>query len=466
MRSKNSSQGPAASPKRGESQPAARALPAPLATRPHAFGPTTYPRRGLNPCPHVATGFLRFLRIFLAFFRLEVLDERTLNGSLGSLGIPVLVTSDDTADFELESTPLINTLIDQRYRVLGVLGHGATSEVYLCSDEDTNTKVVLKRMLCEHESAERFRVAFCHEAQALMRIDHPGVLRMLDAVVTENGPAYLVTEALRGEPLADLLARQPLLPTDLVLIIARQLASALVAVHQKGVVHRDVKPDNLFLVGPKGNPFGVKLIDFGMAKLPDGPPDPPTNMVVGTAEYMAPEQVMADEVDGRTDIYSFGILLFRLCTGHLPFEQGSGMDLFSHQVFSSIPPASWLNEELDPRMASLIRRATHKHPDNRYRSISMVLAELDGMVGMHPHSTPPPPPLRISPDIYVPNNDNGKQFASLLGARYRSIVPAGFFDDGHDAEFPLTRRRSTPPSVAPPAAPAHSPDVDSGSGRE
>lgn len=358
-----------------------------------------------------------------------------------------MVATDHVVDFKLESTPLANRLIDQRYQVLGLVGQGATSQVYLCVDVETDTRVVLKEMLCDHRAGEQLRVRFCNEARAMSRIDHPGVVRFLDAVVPEEGPAYLVMEPLRGEPLSELLARRPLLPFDLVLVIARQVATALAAVHQKGIVHRDVKPDNLFLLGPPEQPFGVKVIDFGMAKLPESRDTQPTNMVVGTAEYMAPEQVMADPVDARTDIYSFGILLFRLFTGHLPFEDGSGMDLLSHQIFSPVPPASWLMDEPDPRIDALIRRATHKHPDNRYSTMSMLVAELDGLVGLHPHSTPPPPPLRVTPDVYAPSNGHGRRFANLLSSRYHSIIPAGFFDDGHDAEFPLTRRRpTTPPS--------------------
>jgi serine/threonine-protein kinase len=219
------------------------------------------------------------------------------------------------------------------------------------------------------------------EAEALRGIDHPNVVRVLDTGKTDGGTPYLVLEAVPGETLGDYLRRQGTPPFEVALTLVRQAAQGLAAAHRAGIVHRDVKPDNFLLLGPAGDPFGIKLIDFGMAKLGSSGISG-SHTILGTVEYMAPEQILAEAVDARTDVYAMGVVMFRLFTGHLPFETTQPADLLRHQLFSSLPPPSWLEEELDPRIERMIMTATRKNPANRYESMAGLLLDLDAIVGV------------------------------------------------------------------------------------
>jgi len=368
-----------------------------------------------------------------------------------------LTTKTPAHDFVLSPTPLADSLIDERYRVHGLVGEGATSKVYLCTDETLHDRepVVVKHLSPGKATTEALIRRFAVEAEALERLEHPSVVRLLRHSVPPEGDAYLVMEALTGETLGEYLLRNPLPPTDLALMIARQVAVALLTVHQSGLLHRDVKPDNLFLLGPKGAPYGVKIIDFGMAQLSLGTSTTEPDLVLGTAAYMAPEQVMAERVDERTDIYAFGIVLFRLFSGQLPFSGAEGVNLLCHQVFSEVPSLSSVVANVDPRIEGLVRRATRKHPENRTPNVGMMLAELESILGFHNLPVAPHPPLRVVPDHYSPTSPEGRRATSLLVHRYRTLCPeavlSSFLDDS-EPEFALVRRRPTtppPPSVGP-----------------
>src|SRR5690606_17193414 len=134
-------------------------------------------------------------------------------------------------------------------------------------------------------------------------------------------------EALRGETLGDYLKREEAMPVDLAVFLIREAALALASVHTAGVVHRDIKPDNLFLVGEIGRPQSLKVLDFGMARLSDEIYDENSTSILGTVQYMAPEQILVEPVDARTDGYALGVVLFRMLTGHLPFDAQSKNDL-------------------------------------------------------------------------------------------------------------------------------------------
>ncbi len=382
----------------------------------------------------------------------------------GMSRVPVgstLTTIAPAHDFPLSPTPLADSLIDARYRVHGLVGEGATSKVYLCTDEalPESEPVVVKQMSPGQTTSEHLLRRFAVEADALERLEHPSVVRLLRHSVPPRGDAYLVMEALTGETLGELLDRIPVPETDLALLIARQVAVALLAVHRSGLVHRDVKPDNLFLLGPKGAPYGVKIIDFGMAQLPEAASALEPELVVGTAAYMAPEQVMAEPVDPRTDVYAFGIVLFRMFSGHLPFEGAEGTNLLCHQVFSEVPPLSSAVAHVDPRIVGLIRRATRKHPENRTPSVALMLAELESILGFNTLAGPPNPPLRVVPDHYLPVSPQGRRYTSLLVRRYRALCPdavlSSWLDDS-EPEFALVRRRATTPPPAPVGPPVAS----------
>jgi serine/threonine-protein kinase len=330
-------------------------------------------------------------------------------------------------EFRPSESQLSGMVLGDRYKVHGYLTRGATARIYLGEDLREHVPVAIKMLAPEesiksHELAERMLL----EADALRGIDHPNVVRVLDSGATSSGVPYLVLEALPGETLGDFLRRQGTPPFELALSLVRQAAQGLVAAHRAGVVHRDVKPDNFVLVGPNDEPFGLKLIDFGMAKLDTaGSGSSGTHTILGTVEYMAPEQILAEPVDARTDVYAMGVVMFRLFTGHLPFDTSLPADLLRHQLFSSMPPPSWLEAELDSRIERMILTATHKHPDNRYSSMQELLDDLDAVVGVSAREVSRRE-LKVTPDAYAPRSTRGAEALAILAEKfgpYASLPP-------------------------------------------
>ena len=355
----------------------------------------------------------------------------------------------DLASFGARPTSRAGEFLGDRYRIEGLLGTGGTSNVYLALDTQVGNSVVVKQLNREGAGNEGIRERFLEEAEALSNVRHPRILHVLDFAEPSDGPPYLVTEALIGETLASLLGRQPLLPMSVTLMIARQTAEGLNAVHARGLVHRDIKPGNLFLLGQRGAPFGLKIIDFGMAKLSDSNDASGVQTVLGTIEYMAPEQTMADPVDGRTDIYSFGIMLFRLLTGRLPFQASEGLDLLGHQHFSPVPSPSCIQSSTEPHLDAIVTRATRKHPANRYPNMRDMLSALDSAFG-NGDGEHTQMDLVVDPDVYQPQNPKGREVAELLAKRWSTLPPIG----NGQAERDVTSLLTYPKPLAPDAADA------------
>lgn len=330
--------------------------------------------------------------------------------------------------YRLQPSPKIGLMLGGRYEIVGLLDRGGSSEVYLAKDALGESPVIVK-ILTEVAAADtQYRERFIVGARLTMALDHPAIVRVLSVETPFGAPPYMIMEALQGESLAQYLDRENTMSQSMTLALARQIATGLVAAHDAGIIHRDIKPANLFLLGPQGSPTGIKIIDFGLSKdlfnIVSGPAS--VNLVLGTAQYMAPEQVLADPIDARTDIYAFGIVLFGMLTGVLPFDLNLGPDLFCHQLFSPAPPPSWLLEDIDCRLEQLILRCVRKHPDNRFDSMQSLLDELIE-IESHPQERPAAvevPLLRRHPDLYVPQNSEGRGVARDLARYSRSGAAA------------------------------------------
>lgn len=323
--------------------------------------------------------------------------------------------------------------IGGRYQVEGFLGQGGTAEVYLARDEQTSRYVVVKRMKEAVAQVAELKKRFLMEARALMAVDHPAIVRILSIEEPPDAPPYLLLEALRGESLGDYLKKHEKLETDLLLRLVREIAHALESVHEAGVVHRDIKPDNLFLVGPVDDPDHVKVLDFGMARLADEEHDEDSMSILGTAQYMAPEQILAEPVDARTDVYGLGVVLFRLATGHLPFDAKDSGDLLRHQLFSPVPPPSWLVDDLMPGLEEIILRATRKSPENRYPSMRELGRALDALVGLVSMVNPEESSIFArdgvpATDDYEPVSDKGRQALRILAKEFGIYARANLRD--------------------------------------
>lgn len=242
--------------------------------------------------------------------------------------------------YRLQPSPRTGLRLGGRYEILGLIDRGGSSEVYLARDGIGTLPVIVKMLTEEAARDMQHRERFVSSARSTMAIDHAAIGRVYSVEVAPNVPPYLVMEALQGESLSEYLDREERMPESLTLVLAREVAAGLVAAHDAGIIHRDIKPGNLYLLGPRGAPEGIKIIDFGLSKdlrnVGSGPAS--INLVLGTAQYMAPEQVLADPVDARTDIYAFGAVLFRMLTGQLPFDLNSGADLFCHQISRRLRP--------------------------------------------------------------------------------------------------------------------------------
>lgn len=328
------------------------------------------------------------------------------------------LVSPNHAEFRLTNTERAGEILEGRYRIRGFMDSGGTAEIFLAEDLHQERLVVIKQLTLELAHNEELRRRFLHEATAAQAIVHPNVVHVEAVVEPADQPPFLVMEALVGETLGDTLRRDECLPVPRVLLLVREIARALAATHAAGVVHRDVKPDNVFLLGPLGQPRGVKLIDFGMAKLKTVPC---SGVVLGTAQYMAPEQILVESVDGRTDVYGLGVMMFRMLTGHLPFDSEPRADMLRHQLFSPAPPASWLCDELDPTVESIVLKAMRKHPDNRYPSMLALLEDVEAALDAEPERASDPG-LVIHPDRYHPHSEDGAQALKLLARKFGTFA--------------------------------------------
>jgi len=288
--------------------------------------------------------------------------------------------------------------------MLQPLGLGASSRVFLSRDEATGSLVAVKVLSPYGSSLALTPDRFDAEVAVGSGVLHPNVARVLDAGTSLWGEPFVVTEALAGETLGERLRGVGSLPPLEAVAIALEAARGLAAIHREGYVHRDVKPDNLFLCDRDRHGVTVKIIDFGFCT-PLEPVDEAQRRVMGTLEYMAPEQVVAELVDSRADVYGLGVVLFRAITGELPFDACARRGVLTHHLMSPLPPASWLVDDLDPAIDALVRCATRKHPDNRYPSMDALLADLEAALeGADIQGSP----LSIEPDAYRPTTARGR----------------------------------------------------------
>jgi eukaryotic-like serine/threonine-protein kinase len=253
-----------------------------------------------------------------------------------------------------------------RYEVVAELGRGAMGVVYQARDPQIDRLVAVKTVSLwgqEPDEEKEFRMRFMHEAQAAGRLHHAGIVSIFDVGENpENHDPYIVLEYVAGESLNRILAREKKLPLARALQLAEEIAEALDYAHAQGVIHRDIKPGNI-LVTAEGHP---KIADFGIAKLNLAHFTLP-GKVLGTPAYMAPEQLAGEGVDGRSDLFALGVILYAMVTGHSPF-QGNSATTVCFKVANREPvAASALDLSLPPELDEVISRAMAKNPDERYQ---------------------------------------------------------------------------------------------------
>ena len=312
------------------------------------------------------------------------------------------------------STTKLGALLAGRYAIQGMVGEGGMSRVYRARDLETDRDVAVKVLEPDHFQRPGGVDEFLREAEAFRRVRHPNVVELYSVGERHDGRPFLVMELLLGETLGQLLERVGDLPLGAALTVAISVADGLAAAHDAGIVHRDIKPDNVFLEGPLGAPRRIKLLDFGLAEFHVGVAETTGGRAVGTTQYMAPEQVLDDGVTGASDLYGLGVVTYRSITGHLPFEVGDEVLILAHQLFSVPPPASWLHELPEPSgrdVDAVLEAALRKRPENRYGSIR---AFADDLRRIQRGERPTPPRATVAPDVYQPRSEPAQQISRFL----------------------------------------------------
>ncbi len=268
---------------------------------------------------------------------------------------------------------LIGTVLSGRYKLDSKLGSGGMSTVYLARDETLErwiaVKLMHREMSDQPDQLERFR----REARSVAQVSHPNVVSVIDAG-EDGGYPYIVFEYVEGETLKQRIDRLGRLPLDEAAAYAIEVGRGLAAAHVNKLVHRDVKPQNV-LIDPEGR---AKVTDFGIARELEADGLTKTGRVLGTTDYVSPEQAMGQGVDARSDIYSLGVLLYEMLTGSVPFEADSLVGVAMKHVNEPMPDLQERRPDASSALAAVIERATLKDPKKRYADMNAMLAELEG----------------------------------------------------------------------------------------
>jgi eukaryotic-like serine/threonine-protein kinase len=263
----------------------------------------------------------------------------------------------------------VGTLMGGRYELTRLLGSGGSSAVFAGRDRQTRRRVAVKLLHADLLRSDEHVARLMREANLAARIRHPNVVEFLGSGFAEDGRPYLVQELLDGEDMETLLRREAVaLPR--VYEIALQLLEALSAVHDAGLVHRDVKPANVLLCFGEFGELRIKLVDFGVVK-PKQADDrliTGTGSVIGTPHYMSPEQARGLEVDARSDLWSLGVVLFEALSGKLPFDGRDALTLFAEILAAPVPSLAEERPDLPRFIADVVRRALERDPGERFQS--------------------------------------------------------------------------------------------------
>ncbi len=281
-----------------------------------------------------------------------------------------------------------------RYQVVRELGRGAMGAVYAAHDPVLGREVAVKTVLGAGELDAEQRLRFEREARSAARLQHPNIVTVFDLGETDGVP-YLAMELLEGEPLSEAMSRLVQTPLDERLDIVQQICRGLAYAHRRGVVHRDIKPGNVFCV----TGGGIKIVDFGIARLDDGITATRTGQLLGTPGYMSPEQFEGEPADARSDQWAVGVILFELLTGAMPFRAPTVPALIYKVVHEPVPPLE-VGGGCPSRLKAVVQRLLEKAPEDRYSdlgaveaAIGSVRAEMDRSQAptVHMASAPAPP---------------------------------------------------------------------------
>lgn len=302
------------------------------------------------------------------------------------------------------SDPLVGTLLDNRYEVLARVASGGMSTVYRGLDVRLDRPVALKVMDVRYAGDHQFLTRFQREARAIARLKDPGLVAIYDQGGIPDHP-FLVMEFIEGGTLRELLAERGPMPPHAMAAVLRPVLSGLAVAHRAGLVHRDIKPENV-LISRDGE---VKLVDFGLVRAIAEAGITSTSVILGTAAYLSPEQVIGTATDPRSDVYSAGVMAFEMLTGTTPFAGDNALAVANQRLDRDVTPPSSVIDGVPPRLDAFVARATARDPEDRFADAGQMAAELDAVAQdlalphfrvPAPRSSPPPdqPTRQFTPD--------------------------------------------------------------------
>jgi len=373
----------------------------------------------------------------------------------------------ETAEFEVSGRdPLLGTVLGGRYTITGRIGIGGMGTVYRAEQSPVGREVALKVLRSELGHDPETVARFKREAHTLSQLRHPNTVTIFDAGRTEEGLLYLAMELLEGEMLSVRIRRVGPMPPEEAVRVAMGVLRSLDEAHAAGIIHRDLKPDNIFLAQVHGRPDEaevVKVVDFGIAKIRDGervegldPIATQEGTVFGTPRYMSPEQAQGRPIDGRSDLYAVGVLLFHMITGGAPFTEDDAVVVMAHHI-QTVPPRL---QEVVPEAAvplsldDLVADALAKDPLRRPQTAADFLSRLEAVLPEVKTAR-----LSIVTDARRSTPGHRRGWAALALGSALALAVLGSMSMLHDrpiatASATLSAPRTAPPQPAPAQVPS------------